>query len=398
MVRNEGKQVKVLVDTGASNNFCNITKFPKAKQIKLNRLIHIKTIHGLERIQSYVRVQLLHEQHIFYIVSNLGAYDMVLGMHGLRKVNALIDTKSFTLTYTKRSHVTVENINYIVSEEIESDYRRIIDKIMSVNERDDYLPFNTNVVATIRTTNQEPVWSKPYPYPMSVSNFVNSEIESLLKKGIIRPSCSPYNAPIWVVPKKGLNSDGTPKHRLVIDFQKLNSHTIFDRYPIPDTNIILSNLGNARYFSTIDLESGYHQIRIKESDKEKTAFSVNGAKYEYNRMPFGLKNAPSIFQRAVDEILRPFIGKFAYVYIDDVLIFSKTKEEHAEHIKLITDTLLKANMKLSNEKSKFFMEKIEYLGHIIANGRIKIDPKKVETIEKYPLPETLKQLRSFLGL
>lgn len=158
---------------------------------------------------------------------------------------------------------------------------------------------------------------------MSSRDFVDGEIEKLLVQGIIRPSQSPYNSPVWIVPKKGHNPDGSEKKRLVIDYKKLNAKTIFDRYPIPDTNMILSNLGGATVFSTLDLESGFHQIMIKESDKEKTAFSINGAKYEFNRMPFGLKNAPSIFQRAIDDILRPYIGKFAHVYIDDVLIFPK---------------------------------------------------------------------------
>lgn len=159
---------------------------------------------------------------------------------------------------------------------------------------------------------------------VSCSTFVKKDIENLLKNGIITPSYSPYNSPIWVVPKKGINEDGTPKQRLVIDYRKLNLHTIFDRYPIPDISIILSNLGESKYFSKIDLESGFDQILFDEIDKEKTAFSVDGAKYEFNRMPFGLKNAPSIFQRAIDDVLRPFIGKFAYVYMDDVIIFSKT--------------------------------------------------------------------------
>lgn len=112
---------------------------------------------------------------------------------------------------------------------------------------------------------------------MSATKFVESEIKKLMENGIILPSRSPYNSPIWVVPKKGLNSDGTPKQRMVIDFRKLNDKTIFDRYPMPNTNMILSNLGKSRYFSTIDLESGFYQIRIKEVDKEKTAFAVNGA-------------------------------------------------------------------------------------------------------------------------
>lgn len=115
-------------------------------------------------------------------------------------------------------------------------------------------------------------------------------------------------------------------------------------------------------------------------------------------MPFGLKNAPSIFQRCVDDILRPYIGKFAYVYIDDVLIFSETEEEHMEHVNTIINALHDAHMKISSEKSHFFKTSTEYLGHIIKNGRITVDPKKAEAIHNYPIPQTLKELRSFLGL
>lgn len=168
---------------------------------------------------------------------------------------------------------------------------------------------------------------------------------------------------------------------MVVDFQKINSHTITDRYPIPDVNMTIQNLGKAKIFSTIDLESGFHQILIKEPDREKTAFSVNGAKYEFIRMPFGLKNAPSIFQRCVDDILREYIGKFAYVYIDDVLIYSSTVEEHMEHIRIIINALHNANMKISDEKSNFFQDSVKYLGHIIKHNRITVDPKKVETIK-----------------
>lgn len=160
----------------------------------------------------------------------------------------------------------------------------------------------------------------------------------------------------------------------------------------------IQNLGKAKVFTTLDLESGFHQIKLKKEDREKTAFSINGAKYEYLRMPFGLNYAPSIFQRCVDDILRPYIGKFAYVYIDDVLIYSSSAEEHIEHINIIVDALRKAYMKISNEKSHFFKEEIEYLGHVIKHDGITVDPMKVQTIKKYPVPTTLKELRSFLGL
>ncbi|KAH8317562.1 hypothetical protein KR059_005250, partial [Drosophila kikkawai] len=135
------------------------------------------------------------------------------------------------------------------------------------------LPYNTSVVATIRTVSEEPIYAKLYPYPMGAADFVNKEIENLLKNGIIQKSVYPYNNPIWVVDKKGTDEHGNRKMRLVIDFRKLNERTVSDKYPMPNINMILGNLGNAKYFSTQDLKSGYHQIILAEHDREKTSFS-----------------------------------------------------------------------------------------------------------------------------
>lgn len=317
-----------------------------------------------------------------------------MGIDGLRRINADLKLTTLTMTYSKHHQLQY----YTTTEGVTDEERLEIDQLINKNNHQKLLPFNTNVVATIRTTVNTPVWTKQFPYPMSSRDFVNKEIEKLLTNGIIRPSHSPYNSPIWVVPKEGTNEDGSPKKRLVIDYGKLNKQTTFDRYPMPDINIILSNLGEAAFFSKIDLESGFHQIRIKEEDIEKTAFSINGAKYEFTRMPFGLKNAPSIFQRTVDDMLRPFIGKFAYVYMDDVIIFSKTREEHMEHIRQIIETFTKNHMRISTEKSFFFHREIEYLGQIIKQGRITVAPAKIKTIREFQPPRTLRQLRSFLGM
>jgi len=129
---------------------------------------------------------------------------------------------------------------------------------------------------------------------MGVSEFVNAEVKHLLANGIIKPSKSPYNNPVWVVDKKGVNQSGHKLKRMVIDFRKLNQKTTDDNYPIPSISTILSNMGEAQYFTTLDLKSGFHQIELAERDREKTAFSVNNGKYEFCRLPFGLKNAPSI--------------------------------------------------------------------------------------------------------
>lgn len=184
---------------------------------------------------------------------------------------------------------------------------------------DEALPYNTSVVATIRSNDYTPVYCKLYPYPMGVA-----EVKSLLKDNIIRKSRSPYNNPMWVVNKKGTNEFGNRKKRMFIDFRKLNSKTVADKYPMPNISTILSNLGRAKFFKTLDLKSEYHQITLAERDREKTSFSVNGGKYEFCRLPFGLKNAGSIFQRAIDDVVREQIGKICYVYVDDVIIFSKS--------------------------------------------------------------------------
>ncbi|KAH8295565.1 hypothetical protein KR054_009056, partial [Drosophila jambulina] len=137
------------------------------------------------------------------------------------------------------------------------------------------LNFNTSVIATIRTTNDKPVYSKLYPYPMGTADFVNNEIKDLLQNGIIRPSRSPYNSPTWVVDKKGTDDNGSKKKRLVIDFRKLNEQrTIADRYPMPSISMILANLGKAKFFTTLDLKSGYHQIYLAEKDREKTSNQI----------------------------------------------------------------------------------------------------------------------------
>lgn len=176
--------------------------------------------------------------------------------------------------------------------------------------------------------------------------------------------------------QKGPRRKRGKKKRLVIDFRKLNGKTIEDSYPIPNVGVILSNLGKAQLFTTLDLKSGFHQIELAERDREKTAFSVCNGKYEFCRLPFGLKNAPGIFQRAIDDVLREHIGRYCFVYIDDVIIFSQDKEDHLKHVEAVLKSLLEANMRVSVEKSKFFKTELEYLGFQISKGGIKTCPQK----------------------
>lgn len=164
--------------------------------------------------------------------------------------------------------------------------------------------------------------------------------------------------------------------------------------------MILANLGKATYFTTLDLKSGYHQITLAERDREKTSFSVSGGKYEFCRLPFGLKNAGSIFQRAIDDVLREQIeqNKSCYVYVDDVIIFSKTEDDHIKHVDWVLKSLHDANMRVAQEKSNFFKSSVEYLGFIVTKDGTKTDPEKLRALQEYAEPTTLFDIRSFLGL
>lgn len=363
------------------------------KSIALPESYVTKTLHGYSVVKSKRIINLFGFDLTFFDIGELNDYDMILGEQGLKQIKATLNFSEYKLYYKKPKEHKINYTNNCPH------YENEISRLMKQNELiSEKLPFTTTIEATIRTKTSDPIWTKQYPYPYADKEFVDDEINNLLKNNIIEKSFSPYNSPIWVVPKKGIDSSGKPKRRLVIDFQKINNQTITDKYPIPDINMTIQNLGKAKIFSTIDLESGYHQILIKEEDREKTAFSINHAKFQFKRIPFGLKNAPAIFQRCVNDILHEYIGKFAYVYIDDVLIFSNTPEEHLEHVSTIFQALHGANMKISDEKSHFFKKEIEFLGHIIKHNKISVDPEKIATIRDYEIPRTLKQLRSFLGL
>lgn len=258
----------------------------------------------------------------------------------------------------------------------------------------------TSTTATkhkILTTNDMPIYTKNYRYPHHFRRDVQEQIQEMLDNGIIRPSKSPYSSPIWVVPKK-LDASGKKKIRVVIDYRKLNEHTIDDRYPMPQIEDILDSLGKSVYFSTIDLKSGFHQIPMDPKHIEKTAFSTDKGHFEFTRMPFGLKNAPATFQRAMNDILGDFIGTKCYVYLDDIIIIGYNLENHLENLKLILKRLSEFNLKIQLDKCEFLKRQTEFLGHIITSEGVKPNPEKIDKITQWPLPKTQKEIKQFLGL
>ena len=212
-------------------------------------------------------------------------------------------------------------------------------------------------------------------------------IHDRLDKGVIRNSVSPYSSPMVLVKKK----DHT--WRKCTDFRKMNAQTVKNKYPIPIIEDMLDELHGANIFSKIDLRSGYHQIRMKEEDISKNAFTTHQGHYEYVVMPFGLTNAPDTFQQLMNTVLAPVLRKFALVFFDDILIYSKSLIEHIEHLKQVFTILKQNNLFAKRQKCTFATDQVEYLGHIISVAGVATDPKKIEVIVNWPSPENLTQLR-----
>lgn len=186
--------------------------------------------------------------------------------------------------------------------------------------------------------------------------------------------------------------------RMCIDFRALNKHTVKNRYPLPRIDDLLDQLRGAKVFSSLDLQSGYHQIRITEEDVPKTAFRTPFGHFQFKVLCFGLTNAPATFQHAMNTAFRDCLGKFVLVYLDDILVFSENEQEHLEHLRHVLDILRQQKYYAKMSKCEFMKSEVPFLGHLVSASGVRVDPRKVAAIRDWPQPSTLTQVRSFLGL
>ncbi|GJY99085.1 putative reverse transcriptase domain-containing protein [Tanacetum coccineum] len=237
-----------------------------------------------------------------------------------------------------------------------------------------------------------PVARAPYRLAPSKLQELSTQLQELSDKGFIRPSSSPWGASVLFVKKK----DGS--FWMCIDYRKLNKLTVKYRYPLLRIDDLFDQLQGSSVYSKIDLRSGYHQIIVREEDIPKTTFRTRYGHYEFQVMSFGLTNAPAVFMDLMNRVCKPYLDKFVIVFIDDILIYSKSEEEHAEHLKLILELLKKEELYAKFSKCEFWLSKVQFLGHVIDSEGIHVDPAKIESIKDWASPKTPTEIRQFLGL
>ncbi len=238
----------------------------------------------------------------------------------------------------------------------------------------------------------QPVSKPAYRLASNELDELRSQLDKLLEHGHIRPSHSPFGSPVLFVKKK----DGSM--RMCVDYRMLNNITIKNSYPLPRVDELLDRLSGAKWFSKIDLQQGYHQLRIHPPDIPKTAFVTRYGSYEFMVLPFGLCNGPSTFMNMMQDILRPYLDKYCISYLDDILIYSNSLEEHKKHVNTILNTLRENKLQAKLSKCEFMKEKIEFLGFEISGNGIGMMNNKVKAILDWPTPRCVKDIRSFLGL
>ncbi|PNX98954.1 retrotransposon-related protein, partial [Trifolium pratense] len=431
--------VTVLIDGGSTHNFIQ-TRLAKFLDLPSNPTPNLKVMVGNGSILSCpsfcssVPLTLQKETFTvdFYTLPLCGA-DVVLGVPWLRSIGpVLMDYTSLSLSYTHNNKTITLSGNSPTRPNTISAHQ--LKRCVQTNSASELfhiraLPTSPDPTPPLHLThkkpeiqtlllqfptlfhepkhlppsrpsdhritllpNSKPVNVRPYRYPYFQKNEIERQIHTMLSTNLIQPSRSSFSSPVLLVKKK----DGS--WRFCVDYRALNSLTLRDRFPMPTIDELLDELGGASWFSKLDLRQGFHQIRMHPDDVSKTAFRTHQGHYEFRVMPFGLCNAPSTFQSAMNELFRPYLRKFVIVFFDDILVYSPTLTDHLSHLEQVFHKLVTGEFFLKFSKCLFAQQTLEYLGHMVSSTGVFPEPSKIQAILDWPRPKTITELRGFLGL
>ncbi|GAU37691.1 hypothetical protein TSUD_164940 [Trifolium subterraneum] len=438
-----GVEVLILVDSGATHNFISqklvhqmewpIEDTPEMK-VKLGDGFQTATKGVCKGLGMFIGdFQLSPNMHLF----ELGGIDVVLGIEWLKTLgDTIMNWKKQTMSFwwegrwvtlrgkegCQKQIVALQSIlnrpkpnlqgvlwelekgepntmkkQLIISQQLtrqqQTELEAVLKKYESVFNEPSGLPPKRAMEHAIRLVEgQDAVSVRPYRYPHHHKNEIEKQIKDMLATGVIRHSTSAFSSPVLLVKKK----DNT--WRMCVDYRALNKVTIPDKFPIPVIEELLDELRGARFYSKLDLKSGYHQVRVKESDVCKTAFRTHEGHYEFLVMPFGLMNAPSTFQSLMNTVFRSVLRKHVLVFFDDILVYSQDWNSHLVHLEEVLSLLVDHSLVANRKKCQFAQRSVEYLGHLISEEGVAVDPSKVVSVSQWPQPKNVKGVRGFLGL
>lgn len=400
-----------MVDCGAERSFISPRIRHRIPVEGLEQPVNVRNIDGTVNRGGPIRYRTNITTGVYgrwteqtYWVADIGEDDLILGLDWLTKVNPVIDWKARRVETLPPVRIAAghSRSQEIAEERKLEEAKRPFEEIVPKEFRDfadvfseqkaTRMPTRKPYDHEIKLTKDAKLpRSRVYPLAPKEKEAVKEYIRENLAKGYIRPSNSPNSSSVFFIKKK----DGGL--RFVVDYRKLNDVTVKDRYPLPLTQVLLEGLAKAKHFTTLDLRSGYNNIRIKEGDESKAAFVTEEGLFEPLVMGFGLCNAPATFQRMMNEIFYDLLGKGVEIYLDDIMIYTETREEHIRIIREVLKRLRQNDLFLKPEKCFFLKKEVEYLGFRVSHNQIIMDQEKVKAIQDWPIPKNIKGMQSFLG-
>ncbi|KAI3827213.1 hypothetical protein L1987_01285 [Smallanthus sonchifolius] len=384
----------VLFDTGASRSFISLkyANFRNLNRCRLAKALEVEIASDRNCVVTEIcRDCLLLMEEEEYLVDlipmPMQEFDVIIGMDWLSSHDATIICNQKIVRFMTPTGKELMKGKELDQVPVVKEFPKVFPDDLPGAPLEREIEFKIDLIPEAK-----PVAKAPYRLAPTEMKELMSQLQELLDKGFIHPSVSPWGAPILFVKKK----DGSM--RMCVDYRELNKLTIKKRYPLPRINDLFDQLQGSSWISKIDLRSGYHHVKVREEDVPKTTFRTRYGLYEFVVMPFGVTNAPTVFMYLMNTVCRPMLDKSVIVFIDDILIYSRNEEEHAQHLREVLNILRKEKLYAKFSKCAFWLREVQFMGHVINAEGILVDPAKVEAVMKWSPPKNPSEVRSFLGL